>query len=303
MKDVQDGKFHPDREKDELSRALGNKEHKGRTRGTEGSVPWKYGFPESSDTYRSRGRKKKEDADRLKRLEDIVAEQQKILVSITTQQGTGPYQRDEDPALLDSPGPRSQRKSSVASTPLPADHDVMKEAPRYPVDDITQQENCEMHVKFMNISVKVAAGFALPCKAKGTYHCVPIPDGYDVVGVDEVVKEYEQLELDFPAGEDQDLKELGEAKGTTILWRKEHIVLPNWTPQPPPSPQLPPSPQPPPSPPARHPSPPPQQTQPPPPPQVLKRKSTNNSTSKKSSADSTSKKAKAAPAKKTIRSD
>ena len=84
----------------------------------------------------------------------------------------------------------------------------MKEATRYPVDHITQQENCEMHVKFMNISVKVAASFALPCKKKGTYHCVPIPDGYVVVGVDEVVKEYEQLELDFPAGEDRDLNAL-----------------------------------------------------------------------------------------------
>ena len=62
---VQEGKFHPDREKDELSHGLGNPEHPGVTRGTSGSVPWKVGFPDSRDTYRSRGRKKKEDADRL----------------------------------------------------------------------------------------------------------------------------------------------------------------------------------------------------------------------------------------------
>ena len=31
MKEVDDGKFHPDRENDELTRALGNKEHSGRT--------------------------------------------------------------------------------------------------------------------------------------------------------------------------------------------------------------------------------------------------------------------------------
>jgi hypothetical protein len=138
----------------------------------------------------------------------------------------------------------------------------MTEAARYPVDDITQQENCEMHVKFMNISVKVADGFALPCKAKGTYHYVPIPDGYAVVGVDEVVKEWEKLELEIPAGEDRELTELGEDKGNTILWRKEHIVLPDWTPRPPTqqssnpdrSPPPPLCPQPLPSPPARHPS-------------------------------------------------
>ena len=64
MEEVEAGEFHPDREKDELSRALGNPEHSGRTRGTEGSVPWNYGFPDCSDTYRSRGRKKKEEADR-----------------------------------------------------------------------------------------------------------------------------------------------------------------------------------------------------------------------------------------------
>ena len=58
--DVRDGKFHPDREKDELSRALGNKEHKGRSRGVPGSPSWLVGFPESSDTYRSRERAKRE---------------------------------------------------------------------------------------------------------------------------------------------------------------------------------------------------------------------------------------------------
>lgn len=42
-KDVEEGRFQPERENDELTRALGNKQHGGRTRGTEGSVPWKYG--------------------------------------------------------------------------------------------------------------------------------------------------------------------------------------------------------------------------------------------------------------------
>jgi hypothetical protein len=37
---------------------------------------------------------------------------------------------------------------------------------------------------------------------------------------------FEQLKLDYPAGEG-DLYELGEAKKPTILWLKEYIVLPN----------------------------------------------------------------------------
>ena len=160
--------------------------------------------------------------------------------------------------MLDSTGPGSHQKSSVAST----DHDgVVKDPTRYPVDDIMAQENCEMHVEFINISVKVAAGYALPCIRDGTYHCVPIPDGYSIVSVDEVVPQYNELQLEFPAGEDRELTKLGEAKGNTILWRKEHIVLPDWTPRPPTkqisNPDL---------------SPPPMKTQP----WVLKRKSSTN---------------------------
>src|SRR3954469_17409743 len=97
---------------------------------------------------------------------------------------------------------------------------------------------------------------------KRSYHCVPIPHGYSIVTVYEVVSQYNELQLEFPAGEDRELTKLAEAKGNTILWQKKHIVLPDWMPPPPPSPQHPPSPpahqpspQPPPSPPARQPSP------------------------------------------------
>src|SRR5664279_6447121 len=52
--EVREGKFHPERENDELTKALGNPEHTGRTRGYGPSVPWKTGFPEYSESYRSR---------------------------------------------------------------------------------------------------------------------------------------------------------------------------------------------------------------------------------------------------------
>ena len=55
---TQQGTFVPDRENDELTEALGNSEHPGRTRGTPGSKPWKIGFAESGG-YRSRERKRK----------------------------------------------------------------------------------------------------------------------------------------------------------------------------------------------------------------------------------------------------
>ena len=44
---VQEGRFGPDREKDELTMAFRNPEHPGRTRGTPGSIPWKAGFTDA----------------------------------------------------------------------------------------------------------------------------------------------------------------------------------------------------------------------------------------------------------------
>ena len=265
MKEVEAGEFVPNREKDELSRALRNPEHKGRTRGTEGSVPWKYGFPDDADSYRSRGRKKAEEADRLKQIEDRLTRQQQILDSLTTREA----QRHEDPSQQDS-GPPSQRKSSVASTEL-FRPDIS--ARRYPVDDITERENCELHAPLMNITVKVAVGVVLAAVTNGTYHSRPIPDGYSVVIVDEVMKGCEDLQLDYPTGEGETA--LRDGRKTTVLWRKQHIVLPNWkprSPSPPPQPSPPRQPSPPPqpspprqpSPPQRQPSPPPRQPSPPP---------------------------------------
>ena len=69
IKAARDGTFQPDRENDELTRALGNDEHIGRTRGA-GDVPWKTGFSECSDSYRSRQRNKKQETDRLKKIEN-----------------------------------------------------------------------------------------------------------------------------------------------------------------------------------------------------------------------------------------
>ena len=57
--------FRPDRENDQLTLALGTKEHPSRTRG-KGVVPWKEGFPESAESYRSRKRRREE-------LEDLLA--------------------------------------------------------------------------------------------------------------------------------------------------------------------------------------------------------------------------------------
>jgi hypothetical protein len=51
---VREGKFHPDRENDKLTKALTNPEHTGRTRGVGVATPWRTGFADDSESYRSR---------------------------------------------------------------------------------------------------------------------------------------------------------------------------------------------------------------------------------------------------------
>ena len=153
--------------------------------------------------------------------------QQDQIDSLQSQQNTGPSRRLlEDPVLKTTGTPPSQRKSSVASTDFRADDAQM--TPRYPVDDITGKENCELHIKYMNLSVKVAVGYALPHDPNALIHCKPIPAGYAIVAVDEVIKDFEHLELEVPTGEGE--HELIAAKGTTIVWKKENIKFPGWRP-------------------------------------------------------------------------
>jgi hypothetical protein len=52
LKAVAEATLKPDREKDELTYALGTPEHTGRVRGM-GVVPWKHGFSADIETYRS----------------------------------------------------------------------------------------------------------------------------------------------------------------------------------------------------------------------------------------------------------
>src|SRR4051812_23294964 len=78
--DARNGIFVPERENDELSRALKNPEHPGRMRGV-GVVPWYEGFVEYTDTYKSRARKKKLEAVRLSKLENAMELQEQVQTS------------------------------------------------------------------------------------------------------------------------------------------------------------------------------------------------------------------------------
>ncbi|KAK1669783.1 hypothetical protein QYE76_057942 [Lolium multiflorum] len=279
-KEVEEGKFRPEREKDQLTRALGNPEHSGRTRTTSGGKPWCIGFPAETKKYPDRSRQRQKDVvhERVAKLEEQVRMIMSGSVTVTQPQ---PNPQIEEVAF-DATGQGSQRKSSVASTELPGDdaHVDPQMAPPspvepqmdldlYPVDFITESTPCELHFQTMGyLTLKAAVGYVLPPVPDQRYHFKPVPPGYAVAGVDQVMDGYGPLRLDHPAGEG-DLLELGEAKNTTVLWRKEFIVIPGWkapTRSPPRqhSPPMQPSPVREPSPPAREPSPPTREPSPPP---------------------------------------
>ena len=114
----------------------------------------------------------------------------------------------------------SQRRSSVASTEVPADENALIDdapaPPRYPVDDVRESTDCELHQPMKNMSFKVASGTTLPCGPEQLHHGKPIPAGYARVTVDDIVPGYEKLEIDFPPHEGE--VKLGEVHRHVILW-------------------------------------------------------------------------------------
>ena len=136
----------PNRENDELMRALGNPEHPGRTRGM-AAIPWYERFSDWNADYRTRARKKiaeekkrkmeeeqrRRDYERLQGLEASQAElavkfqrQQEQIDSLTQQRGSQQLQQLADDPALDTTAPSMQR-SSVGSAPF----DTMLD--RYPM--------------------------------------------------------------------------------------------------------------------------------------------------------------------------
>ena len=102
---AQQGTFVPDRENDELTMALGNPKHPGRTRGTPGSIPWKAGFPDAGG-YKTQEMRKKVEYSQLQALHEWV-------------QGLEEREADRSKRPAESSPeatPPSQRRSGVAST-------------------------------------------------------------------------------------------------------------------------------------------------------------------------------------------
>jgi len=134
------GAFKPNREKDELTYAIGTAEHSGQTRGLGRNTSWEHGFPNDRETYRSHQRRKEEEAicnimleqavlqaeERAKALEETMHEKIKrqVQIAISAQRQASDLGMNVD---ISPPG---KLKSSCASTELPNQDDV---ALRFPV--------------------------------------------------------------------------------------------------------------------------------------------------------------------------
>jgi hypothetical protein len=253
---VDSGVFKPNREKDELTYALETDEHGGRTRGY-GEVSWEHAFPDDRDTYRSRQRKKEEEAERIRRLEEYVlesrvavreaVEREKALearmnekIKKQVQIALSFIQRQTTSAPRVNISPPGQLRSSCASTELPIIQDDV--GLRFPVDDITEPlRTCELHIPQGNATVMVVISVVSAIDRMKTprIHGAVIPPGYASVSVDRVVKGFSNLALDIEGGDGE--KTLGEAEKTFICWRKRYIIIPGASPSslPPPPPQQP----------------------------------------------------------------
>ena len=74
--EVANGTFKPNRENDQLTWALGNKEHPGCTRGFR-LIPWELSFPYDISMYRSRMRRNAQKELEMQRLMEAVRQEMK----------------------------------------------------------------------------------------------------------------------------------------------------------------------------------------------------------------------------------
>jgi hypothetical protein len=118
---------------------------------------------------------------------------------------------------------------------VPVDeHDarIIDDAPgsRYPMDDVREMTNFELHQPIKNMTFKVASSDTLPCLPEALHHGNPIPAGYARVSVLDIVPGFEDLELDFATPEGD--ARLGDVKRQIILWQKKYIKFPGSAPRP-----------------------------------------------------------------------
>ena len=198
------GLFHPDREKDQLTTAIGTPEHSGRVREVSSSLPWKQAFP-NDPGYRKRDRYKKDLEEKMRAIakeefSQLLASQQGSLVPNAAQ-------ANQDMMVVQS---GLIAPSSVGST---TQH-------RYPVDDIQVDTPCTLVVPYgmkLNKFREVATAMAV------TGHIFPRPPAPEYAWVQVVKVMDSTCELDIAT--DEGIEVLGDAINQYVQWHRRDIIL------------------------------------------------------------------------------
>lgn len=214
----QAGTFTPHREKDQLSAALGNPEHRGRVRGMSSRMSWKDAWAIDAGSCRTQqGYKEKliqETSEETMR-EIVMEEIRNVLTS-------------GDPKMVQL---RSQFLGKASSmelmqrTQLDQGLSVPSSSAstvNQPADDIVSCTSCSLHIPVgrKKRMMEVATGMAIPGR---TFQCQPIPIDYAKVLVVDVHPNHQRLEIDLPTKEG--IRYLGDAKDNLILWNRYDIIL------------------------------------------------------------------------------
>nr|AAK92643.1 Hypothetical protein [Oryza sativa Japonica Group] len=191
-------------EDDILTKALGNEEHHGRTRGIGSNVPWKFRFPQYVWQYKKH---KLSNAQKIARLKDQL-------------------RVEHNP---------TQRRSSCTSTEAPA------EQPEGPaaVDHITEPTSCTLVIRVTpGFAIPAAKGQAFKPTSETRVHGAQLLAGNAKVQVDLVKPDWVGYTIPHPPNDE--ILTLGAARGTFIQWPKHSIEI-NITPRPAPTSRPPPS--------------------------------------------------------------
>nr|ABA98675.1 transposon protein, putative, CACTA, En/Spm sub-class [Oryza sativa Japonica Group] len=230
------------REDDILTKALGNEEHRGRTRGIGSNVPWKFGFPQYAWQYKKHKLSKAQKAARIKAQlrEELKEELREELTAEPLGMEARMEARIRDRSTDATPGPvvqvsPTQRRSSCASTETPA------EQPEGPaaVDHITEPTSCTLVVRVTpGFAIPTAEGQAFKPTPKTRVHGAQLQAGNAKVQMDLVKPDWVRYTIPHPPNDE--ILTLGAARGTFIQWPKHSIEI-NITPRPAPSSRPPPT--------------------------------------------------------------
>lgn len=180
------GEFIPQREKDVLSQALGNREHGGRVRGVSSKLSWKEGFKQDASSYKRRDAYKE--------------------------------------SLRDEGGKKFEKQMMgfcIRHFLLPkTEEETQQPEPNYPFDDLEETTPCRLHVPSGRAGRRLEATTEIAIPGR-TYHDRFIDSGYAKVQSQGVNKGFKSYDLDIPTPDG--ITVLGDVVGLIIFYGTKRI--------------------------------------------------------------------------------